>query len=102
VTTSPLVHSVILSPLIIELRWFAQPIGEIDAASGQPWKEYDASCNMIIRDQTAYLSLMQVNSLGNAALPAFREYMRANHPHVMFVTWERWKGGEKKTVKLEL
>jgi len=88
-------------PEIFEVRWFSEPIGEIDEQTGQPWKEYDASAVLTVENGIGELSLVQSLEDPFKCLKAFRAAWSEQLPHVKEVRWYRWVGKEKKLVVLK-
>lgn len=97
------IHAEPLSPTIHALRWFSEPLGQIDLETGQPWQEYEASAVLVLESPSkARLVLMQQNKAGAQALPALRRHLRHHHPRIKQVIWERWEIDQKRKKEVTL
>ncbi len=83
------------TPPIGTLRVFEDPIGTIDVETGQPWKAFCWSCNVLIAPPHMVWTNAQTGPLFSymKAFKAIARKLACTHG-----TWERWHEGQKMTM----
>lgn len=80
------------------IRFFEDPIGEVDPTTGQPWKAFCAACFLHVVDGVGEVKGLTV--LPRGALSALRALSVPTGLREVF--WERWEDGKKRRVRVPL
>lgn len=77
------------------------PLGPIDPATGQPWKNWAAGCIIHVKDGVATVTLIKDVPPGSfhAVRKAIKEQLGVTE---LAVAGERWKGRKKREVRGKL
>ena len=87
------------APRIGTLRVFEAPLGQIDAETGQPWKAFCWSCNLVLRDAT----MVWCNAMTGPLFSYVRAFKTiARELGMERAEWERWHEGRKLSVEIKL